>query len=156
VRAARFGMPVMFAIIGGDPRRFLPHVRMFYHAFDASGDTQLPIGVHSPGHIAESDEQAREELWPAFKRMHDKIGRERGWPPLTRATFDAEADHGSLYVGSPETVAKKIAETAQALGLSRFDLKYGSGRLAHEALMTSIELYGREVIPRVRELLSEN
>jgi probable LLM family oxidoreductase len=154
VRAAGFGMPVMLAIIGGDPRRFLPHVRMYRHTFDPSGETGLPLGVHSPGYVAETDEQAREELWPAYKQMHDKIGRERGWPPLHRATFDSEAEHGSLYVGSPETVAQKIAATSRVLGLSRFDLKYSCGPLSHERMLRCIELYGREVMPRVRELLA--
>ena len=154
VRAARYGMPVMLAIIGGDPRRFLSYIRMYYHALDQNGVPRLPIGAHSPGHIAESDEQARDELWPAYKQMHDKIGRERGWPPLTRPTFDREAEEGSLYVGSPETVARKIAATAQTLELSRFHLKYSAGPLSHEKMMRSVELYGREVIPRVRELIA--
>ncbi len=154
VRAARFGLPVILAIIGGDPHRFLPYLRMYYHAFDPSGETGLPVGVHSPGHISETDERAREELWPAYKQMHDKIGHERGWPPLTRATFDNEANTGSLYVGSPETVAQKIASTARMLGLSRFDMKYSAGPLSHDKMMRSIELYGRSVMPRVRELLA--
>ncbi|HEY4217126.1 MAG TPA: LLM class flavin-dependent oxidoreductase [Gemmatimonadaceae bacterium] len=154
VRAAGFGMPVMLAIIGGDPRRFLQHVRMYRHTFDPSGETGLPLGVHSPGHIADTDEQARDELWPAYKVMHDKIGRERGWPPLHRATFEQEAEQGSLYVGSSETVAQKIAATSRVLELSRFDLKYSCGPLSHERMMHCIELYGRVVIPRVRELLA--
>jgi alkanesulfonate monooxygenase SsuD/methylene tetrahydromethanopterin reductase-like flavin-dependent oxidoreductase (luciferase family) len=82
------------------------------------------------------------------------IGADRGWPPMTRAEFDREADQGSLYVGSPETVARKIATTANALNLSRFDLKYSAGPLAHEKLMRSIELYGNTVIPLVRNLLA--
>jgi alkanesulfonate monooxygenase SsuD/methylene tetrahydromethanopterin reductase-like flavin-dependent oxidoreductase (luciferase family) len=154
VRAAGFGMPVMLAIIGGDPRRFLQHVRMYRHTFDPSGETGLPLGVHSPGHIADTDEQAREELWPAYKEMHDKIGRERGWPPLHRATFENEAEHGSLYVGSPETVAQKIVATVGVLEPTRFDLKYSCGSLSHERMMRCIELYGSVVIPRVRELLA--
>lgn len=85
--------------------------------------------------------------------MRDRIGRERGWPPMQRREFDQEAEHGSLYVGSPETVAKKIAKTARTLGISRFDLKYSAGSLPHEKLMTCIELYGTKVIPMVREML---
>jgi alkanesulfonate monooxygenase SsuD/methylene tetrahydromethanopterin reductase-like flavin-dependent oxidoreductase (luciferase family) len=92
-------------------------------------------------------------MWPAFKAMFDRIGGERGWGPMTRAHFDQEIAHGSLYVGAPETVAQKIATTVRALGLQRFDLKYSAGRLAHERLMRCIELYGTIVIPRVRELL---
>jgi alkanesulfonate monooxygenase SsuD/methylene tetrahydromethanopterin reductase-like flavin-dependent oxidoreductase (luciferase family) len=87
--------------------------------------------------------------------MRNRIGSERGWPPTSRAEFDREIAEGSLYVGSPETVARKIAATVQALGASRFDFKYSAGTLPHEAMMRSIELYGREVIPRVRELLAE-
>ena len=155
-RAARFGMPLMLAIIGGDPRRFTPHVALYRRALEQGGSPPLPVGVHSPGHIAETDEQAREELWPAFKQMTDRIGRERGWPPMGRATFDQEAEHGSLYVGSAETVAQKIAATARTLGLSRFDLKYSSGPMLHERLLKSIDLYGRVVIPRVRELLASS
>ena len=84
--------------------------------------------------------------------MMDRIGAERGWPPLKRADFDREADHGSLYVGAPDTVARRIAATVMALGLSRFDLKYSAGPLRHERLMRSIELYGSRVAPMVREL----
>lgn len=154
VRAARYGLPLMLAIIGGDPRRFAPYVSAYQRALEEFGKPDLPIGVHSPGHIAETDEQAREEVWPSFKRMHDRIGRERGWPPVHRAMFDQEVELGSAYVGSPETVAQKIAATARALGLSRFDMKYSSGPLPHDKLMRSVELYGRTVIPRVRELVA--
>ena len=86
--------------------------------------------------------------------MHDRIGAERGWPPMQRAAFDQEADRGSLYVGAPETVARKIAATAKALGISRFDMKYSAGTLAHEKLMRSIALYGEKVMPLVREMLA--
>jgi hypothetical protein len=82
------------------------------------------------------------------------IGAERGWPPMGRAEFDQEADRGSLYVGSPETVARKITSTAKALGISRFDMKYSAGSLSHEKLVRSIELYGRQVIPLVRDMLA--
>jgi len=87
--------------------------------------------------------------------MRDRIGAERGWPPMSRAEFEYEIAQGSLYVGSPETVARKISATVQALGASRFDLKYSAGTLGHEVMLRSIELYGREVMPRVRELLAE-
>lgn len=154
VRAARYGMPLMLAIIGGNPRRFGPYVDLYHRALDQLGKPRLPIGVHSPGYVAETDEQAREELWPAYREMRDRIGAERGWPPTSPAEFEHEIQAGSLYVGSPETVARKIAATAHALGLARFDLKYSAGSLAHELLLRSIELYGREVIPRVRELIA--
>jgi probable LLM family oxidoreductase len=154
VRAARYDMPLMLAIIGGDPRRFGQYVDLYHRAFAQFGRPVQPVGVHSPGHVADTDAQAREELWPGYKQMHDRIGAERGWPPTERAAFDQEADRGSLYVGSPETVARKIATTAKALGLSRFDMKYSAGPLSHEKLLRSIELYGRKVIPLVRDMLA--
>ncbi len=154
LRAARYGLPLMVAIIGGEPMRFRPYVDLYHRALDQLGMPQLPIGVHSPGYVADTDEQAREELWPDYRVMRDRIGAERGWPPMNRAEFDHEAEHGSLYVGSPETVAQKIAATAKGLGISRFDLKYSAGPLPHDRLMHSIELYGSRVIPRVRELLA--
>ena len=114
----------------------------------------LPVGVHSPGHIAETDEAALEQLWPHMKRMRDRIGAERGWGPMSRAEFDQQAGPaGSLYVGSPETVARKIASTARTLELSRFDMKYSAGQLPHDLLMRSIELYGTRVVPLVRDIL---
>jgi probable LLM family oxidoreductase len=154
VRAARYGLPLMLAIIGGDPRRFAPYVALYHRALAQFGRAVLPVGVHSPGHIAESDAQAREELWPAYRVMRDRIGAERGWPPTSRAEFEQEIELGSLYVGSPETVARKIAATADALGVTRFDMKYSAGTLPHPTLMRCIELYGKRVIPRVRELLA--
>jgi probable LLM family oxidoreductase len=154
IRAARYGMPMMLAIIGGDPLRFLPYVELYHHALERLGKSALPIGVHSPGYIADTDAQAREELYPGMKAMRDRIGAERGWGPMTRPEFEREADVGSLYVGSPETVARKIAATARALGIARFDMKYSAGSLSHEKLMRSIELYGSRVIPLVRELLA--
>jgi probable LLM family oxidoreductase len=156
VRAARYEMPLMLAIIGGEPGRFAPYVDLYHRAFEHLGKPPLPIGVHSPGYVADSDEQAREELWPDYKRMRDRIGAERGWPPMQRAEFEREAETGSLYVGSPETVARRIASTARTLGISRFDMKYSAGALPHEKLMRCIDLYGRKVIPLVRELLERD
>ncbi|HET6798692.1 MAG TPA: LLM class flavin-dependent oxidoreductase [Gemmatimonadales bacterium] len=153
VRAARYGFPLTLAIIGGDPRRFKPYVELYHRALAQLGHGSLPVGVHSPGHIAETDAQASEQLWPAYEVMRNRIGAERGWPPTSRAEFEHEILAGSLYVGSPETVARKIAETVRALGASRFDLKYSAGTLGHDLLLRSIELYGGEVMPRVREEL---
>jgi probable LLM family oxidoreductase len=156
VRAARYGLPLMLAIIGGDPVRFAPYADLYRRALAQLESPELPIGVHSPGYVAATDEQARQEFWPEYKKMRDRIGADRGWPPMARSEFDREAGpHGSLYVGSPETVAQKIASTVRAIDASRFDLKYSAGPLSHERLMTCIELYGTAVIPRVRELLAE-
>jgi probable LLM family oxidoreductase len=153
VRAARYGFPMTLAIIGGDPLRFKPYVELYHQALAQLGHGTLPIGIHSPGHIAETDTQAREQLWPAYQVMRNRIGAERGWPKTSRAEFDHEIAEGSLYVGSPDTVAQKISATVQALGASRFDLKYSAGTLSHDLMLRSIQLYGGEVIPRVRELL---
>jgi alkanesulfonate monooxygenase SsuD/methylene tetrahydromethanopterin reductase-like flavin-dependent oxidoreductase (luciferase family) len=156
VRAAHYGLPLVLAIIGGDPRRFVPYVDLYRRALSEFGHGALPIAVHSPGYVAESDDQAREELWPYFKEGRDRIGASRGWPPMTKAQFDQEASaDGSLYVGSAETVAAKIARTVALLDIDRFDLKYSSGRLPHQKLMRNIELYGTEVAPMVRERLTE-
>ncbi|HEV2678205.1 MAG TPA: LLM class flavin-dependent oxidoreductase [Aliidongia sp.] len=154
VRAARYGLPMMLAIIGGDPARFRSYVDLYHRSFAQLGQPAPPIGVHSPGYVAETDEQARAELWSDYKQMRDRIGAERGWPPMGQAEFDREADQGSLYVGSPETVARKIAATARTLGLARFNLKYSAGPLPHDKLMRSIELYGSKVMPLVRDLLA--
>ena len=154
VRAARYGLPLMLAILGGRPARFAPYVELYHRALAELGAGPLPVGVHSPGHVAETDAQARAEFWPAWREMRDRIGAERGWGPTSYAEFEQEIETGALYVGEPERVARKIAETARTLGIARFDLKYGAGSLAHEALLRNIELYGKEVIPRVRALLA--
>ena len=154
VRAARYGLPLMLAIIGGDPLRFEPYVDLYKRALGQFGRELLPVGAHSPGHVAATDEQAREELWPHFKANRDRIGAERGWGPMTREEFEREATDGAVFVGSPETVAEKIVRAAKGLGLDRFDLKYSNGTMPHEQMMASIELYGRQVIPLVREQLA--
>jgi probable LLM family oxidoreductase len=153
LRAARYGMPLMLAIIGGDPRRFAPFADLYRRSLAEMGKPELPIGVHSHGFVGESDAQAKDDLFADYKRMRDKIGAERGWPPMTRDHFEQEIAGGSLYVGAPETVARRIAATMRALDLTRFELKYSAGPLSHEKMMRSIELYGRKVIPLVREML---
>lgn len=153
LRAVSYRFPMMLAIIGGDPARFAPYADLYRRALDETGAPVLPIGAHSPGFVAESDAEARELLFPHFKANRDRIGRERGWGPATREQFEAEADHGALFVGSPDTVAQKIAATVRALGLGRFDLKYSNGPMPHGQLMSAIDLYGTEVIPRVRDIL---
>jgi probable LLM family oxidoreductase len=156
VRAARHQLPLMLAVIGGDPARFRPLVDLYRRALAELGSADLPIGIHSPGHVAETDALAREQLYPHFKANRDRIGAERGWRPMSRGEFDREAGpSGSLYVGSPETVAAKIARAVRTLGVQRFDLKYGNGPLPPEQSLRAIELYGTRVIPRVRELLAE-
>lgn len=155
IRAARYGLPLTLAIIGGSALRFRPYVDLYYESLERFGKPRQPVAVHSPGHVAATDEQAREELWPHYRAMMTRIGAERGWPPMGRDHFEREAGpEGALCVGSPETVAAKIARTVTALGLSRFDMKYSAGTLPHAALLTSIELFGTRVAPMVRDRLS--
>jgi probable LLM family oxidoreductase len=153
LRAAHYGLPMMLAVIGGDPRRFAPFADLYRRALKELKKPELPVGLHSHGFVGETDAQAREDLFADYKRMRDKIGAERGWPPMSRGDFEREIEHGSLYVGSPETVARKIAASVKALGVSRFDMKYSAGPLSHEKMMRSIALYGEKVIPRVRDML---
>ena len=155
IRAVHHDLPMILAIIGGAPSRFRPFVDLYQRAYDQIGKAPQPLGVHSPGFVAETDTQARDDLWPGYRALHDRIGRERGWPPTSRESFEREADHGSLYVGSPETVARKIVQTVKTLGLSRFEMKYSSGTLAHEKLLRSIELYGTRVAPMVHDMLAD-
>ena len=154
VRAARYGMPLVLAIIGGDPARFAPYVDLFHRALAQLDKPDLPIAVHSPGFIADTDEIAAEQYWAHHRAMRDRIGAERGWPPTTESEYRNEIEHGSLYLGSPETVAKKLAKTLGTLGIQRFDMKYSAGTLPHELIMHSIELYGSKVIPMVKDMLA--
>jgi probable LLM family oxidoreductase len=154
VRAAHYGLPLMLAIIGGSPQRFVGYSDLYRQMLERFGQPTLPIGVHSPGHVADTDEQAREELWPHYAGLMNRIGAERGWQPIGRAHFEREAAEGALFVGSPETVAAKIVKTVNALGLSRFDLKYSNGTMPHGKLMKSIELYGTKVVPLVKAQLA--
>ena len=155
VRAAHYGLPLMLAIIGGEPLRFRPLVDLYHRALREFGHTERPVGAHCPGYVAETDEQARDEAWPHYAAMHERIGRERGWSPLSRAQFEALAGpDGALFIGSPDTVAAKIVRVVSGLGLSRFDLKYSLGTLPHERLLNCIRLYGTEVASRVREAVA--
>ena len=154
VRVVRHDLQLMLAIIGGDPMRFRGYVDLYQRACAQLGRPLRPVGVHSPGFVAETDEAACETLWPHYARMFGRIGRERGWPPVTKDRFLAEVQHGALFVGGPETVARKIARTVRGLGLARFDLKYSTGPIPHADLMACIRLYGERVIPRVHEILA--
>lgn len=155
IRAAHYGFSLMLAIIGGSPARFAPFSQLFHQALERFGEEPRPIGVHSPGHVAETDEKAREEFWPYYLEVIRHVSKTRGFAIPTKESFLREVGpDGALYVGSPETVARKIAANLTLLGANRFDLKYGMGGLSHEALMTNIELYGTQVIPRVRALMA--
>ena len=154
VRAARYGLPLVLAIIGGDPERFAPYVDLFHRALAQLEQPDLAVAVHSPGYIADTDDEAAEQYWSHHKVMRDRIGAERGWPPAGKDEYRHEIELGSLYLGSPETVARKIFNTVSKLGVQRFDLKYSAGTLPHERMLHSIELYGSTVVPMVKDMLA--
>ena len=154
VRAARLNAHLALAIIGGDPARFAPFANLYRKSMDDFGHEQLSISIHSPGYVADTDEQAIEEHWPNHQAMFGRIGRERGWAPITKEHFLQEVKYGSLYVGSPESVAKKIVHAITSVGANRFDFKYANGPQKHSKIMKSLELYGTKVIPLVNELLT--
>jgi alkanesulfonate monooxygenase SsuD/methylene tetrahydromethanopterin reductase-like flavin-dependent oxidoreductase (luciferase family) len=144
----------MLAIIGGAPSQFRQYVDLYHEALRHFEQPERPVGVHSPGYVAATDAQALDDIWPHYEAVMNRIGRERGWRPITREQFEHSAGpNGALFVGSPETVATKIVKVARELGVSRFDLKYSLGTLPHEQLMDSIRLYGTEVAPLVRAQL---
>ncbi|KAA1422838.1 LLM class flavin-dependent oxidoreductase [Mumia zhuanghuii] len=154
-RAVRYRIPMMLAIIGGPPLQFVPYADYYRRRLAEDGVAPLPVGMHSPGYVADTDEQAREELHEHWMAQRTQIGRERGWPPATRNDFaQAAGPDGALYVGSPETVARKIARNAAALGVSRFDLKYANGAMRHDQLLHCVELYGSQVAPLVHDMMA--
>ncbi|GAA0388513.1 LLM class flavin-dependent oxidoreductase [Microbispora corallina] len=154
VRTASYGLPLMLAIIGGPPARFAAYIDLYRRAAEQLGTTAHPVGMHSPGFVADTDEEAREIFWPHYRVIRDRIGALRGWPPIRRQEFDAEIEHGSLYIGSPETVARKIAHVVGTLGVGRFDLIYTAGSQPVSARLRAVELYGAKVIPMVRDILA--
>ena len=155
IRTAHYGFRMMLAVIGGSPERFAPYVDLYRRANDQFGHETLPVGLHSPGFVADTDELARELMFDAYKEQRDRIGASRGWSPMSRSEFEHEAAEGSLYIGSPETVARKIATTVQSLDIGRFDLIYSGGAVDAGARLRAVELYGTKVIPLVREMLAE-
>ncbi|MCU1563392.1 MAG: class flavin-dependent oxidoreductase [Arthrobacter sp.] len=156
LRCAEYGYPIIFAIIGGEPRSFAPLAGLYREAMAKYGHPMQQMATHSPGHVAATDEEAWEEFFPHWLAQRNRLGSERGWGPGSRREFEAMCTpEGALYVGSPETVAAKIALLKKNLGVDRFDLKYGNGTLPHPAMMRSIELFGTEVAPRVAALLAE-
>jgi probable LLM family oxidoreductase len=156
VRTAQYGFRLMLAVIGGPAARFAPYVDLYRRATAQLGTTAYPVGLHSPGFIADTDEEARELFYPGYKVVRDRIGALRGWQPLRREEFEQEITTGSLYVGSPETVARRVADAISALDVGRFDLIYSAGgAMAASARLRAVELYGAKVIPMVRDMLSE-
>jgi probable LLM family oxidoreductase len=155
VRAGMLGLPLMVAIIGGEPERFRPLVDLYRKAGREAGfgPEQLKVGLHSPGYVGVSDELAVAEYYPGYAELWTKLGRERGWPPVTRNQFDSLiAPRGVLVVGGPEKVAQKLIRHSEALGgVDRFTFQMDNAGLSHQQLMQSIELIGTRVIPLVRQ-----
>ncbi|MET3980301.1 putative LLM family oxidoreductase [Mucilaginibacter sp. UYP25] len=153
-RAGRFGLPLMVAVIGGETHRFRPLIDMYREAGRKAGFTpnQLKVGLHSPGYTAASNEQAVAEYYPGYAELWTKLGRERGWPAVTRAQFDSlTAPKGVLVVGGPEQVAEKLLRHSEALGgIDRFTFQMDNAGLTHEQLTCSIELIGTKVIPLIK------
>ncbi|TQS88940.1 LLM class flavin-dependent oxidoreductase [Arthrobacter sp. TS-15] len=154
IRTARYGFPLMLAIIGGAPQRFAPFVELYKDSAAKFHTTAWPVGMHSPGFIADTDDEAKEVFWPHYKVVRDRIGALRGWPPVRREEFEAETRHGSMYIGSPETVARRITQTVTSLDVGRFDLIFSSGAQPISARLKAVELYGSKVIPLVRDMLA--
>lgn len=153
VRTARYGFNLFLAIIGGEAERFAPYIDLFDRAQDQLGVPRAKVAVHSPGLVADTDDQAREILYDGWLAFRTQLGSERGWPPPRPGDFEREITDGALYVGSPETVARKIAGTLGTLKIDRFDLKYDQP-VPHAAHYRTIELYGEKVVPMVKDMLT--
>jgi probable LLM family oxidoreductase len=154
LRAGALGLPLMVAIIGGQPRRFRPMIDLYREAGRRAGHApgRLKVGVHALGYVAENAEQAAEEFFPGYARSFTEIGKERGWPPTTRAQFEAGREpEGALFVGGPETVAEKVFALDEALGgISRLTFQMSVASLPHAGMLRAIELLGARVAPAIR------
>ena len=159
VRAGTLGLPLMVAIIGGEPHRFRPLVDLYREAGQRAGHRpeRLAVGVHALGYVAETDTQAADDFYPGYARMFSAIGKERGWPPVRREHYDALlGPTGALMIGDPGTVAAKILHIDRALGgIARLTMQMSPGTLPHAKEMRAIELLGTQVAPQVRAVLSK-
>ncbi|HJR88345.1 MAG TPA: LLM class flavin-dependent oxidoreductase [Acidimicrobiia bacterium] len=156
VRAGLRGLPVALAIIGGIPDRFSVLGDIHRRALSEAGfdPSTVPLAVHAHGYVATSTDQAAEEFYPPYAGVMTQLGRERGWSPMTRIQFEGmRGPAGSLVIGDPETVAEKIVRWAKVLGIVRFMLHISVGTMPHDLVLNSIELFGKEVAPRVRQAL---
>jgi probable LLM family oxidoreductase len=154
VRAGRLGLPLALAIIGGAPERFAPFAQLHRRAAAEAGIAPPPFSINSHGFVADSSQQAADDAFPPFAAMMDRIGRERGWPPMTREQFDESTGlHGANFVGSPEQVIEKILHQHEIFDHQRFLIQFTVGAIAHDKVMRSIELFGTEVAPAVRREL---
>ena len=155
VRAGRLGLPLMVAIIGGETRRFRPLIDLYREAGKKAGypPEKLKVGLHSPGYVAETTEEAADDYFPGFARAVSDIGKERGWGEMTREDFDAQrGPRGSLVIGDPEEVVEKILRHGRDLGgISRFTFQMNAASLPHEKLTRAIELIGKRVAPALHK-----
>jgi len=152
-RAARMGLPLALSVISGDPARFADYISTYRASLSQHGWAQRQVSVHGPGYIAATDGQAIDEYWPHYDASYGRISRERGQTHIDYDYFVREVEEGALYVGSADTVARKIARTVDALGVDRFDFKYNAGPMTHAASMRNIEIYAGEVEQAVSGLL---
>ncbi len=154
VRAGVRGLSMTLAIIGGDPDRFAVFADLHRRALTESGHDPAPLAVHGHGYVAKNGEEAVDDFYPSYELAMRRIGAERGWPPMTRRQFDAmRGPRGSLVIGTPDEVATKILHWRDVLGIDRFMLHISVGTMPHEKVLRSIELFGTEVAPLVRERL---
>jgi len=156
VRAGSLGLPLMVAIIGGETHRFRPLIDLYREAGKRAGHLphQLRVGIHSLGYVAESTQEAVDDFFPGYARTMTEIGRERGWPKMTRASFDAQRDErGALLVGDPDEVIEKLIRHSKALGgISRVTFMMNPASLPHEKLMRATKLIGTRIAPALHEL----
>lgn len=157
VRAATLGLPMALAIIGGEPERFVPFIELYRETLVqlARDPAQYPVSINSHGFIADDGKAAADAMWPAYQSSMNRIGRERGWPPTSRAKFDAECSpRGALLVGGPQQVIDKILFEHELFGMQRFLMQFTVGTMEHRKVMRAIELFGTVVAPAVRAALA--
>ena len=157
VRAATLGLPMALAIIGGEPERFVPFIELYRETLVqlARDPAQYPVSINSHGFIADDGKAAADAMWPAYQSSMNRIGRERGWPPTSRAKFDAECSpRGALLVGGPQQVIDKILFEHELFGMQRFLMQFTVGTMEHRKVMRAIELFGTVVAPAVRNALA--
>jgi alkanesulfonate monooxygenase SsuD/methylene tetrahydromethanopterin reductase-like flavin-dependent oxidoreductase (luciferase family) len=153
IRAGRLGLPLMLAVIGGETHRFKPLIDLYRHAWKEAGHPadKLKVGLHSLGYVASKSDEAKDIYYPGYAETFTRIGKERGWSPVTRPHFDYQVEPaGALVVGDPKEVAEKIIRHSEALGgISRFTFQMDNAGLSHKQLMEAIELIGSKVSPLV-------
>ncbi|WP_414044127.1 LLM class flavin-dependent oxidoreductase [Macrococcus sp. EM39E] len=158
IRAAELGLPITYAIIGGNPKRFRQNVNLYEMVAKDNGHdlSKMFITTNSWGFVADTDMAAYQKFYPSTKSSHDVLAKERGWPEYSEEMFMSEVEHGALYVGSPETVAQKIIDTVEALGSKRFMIQMPVGSMPHEDTIKAIRMFGENVKPIVDQYFEKN